>query len=249
MTGQNSENLPEKASSRALQSRRVSSTLTIGGVTVACVGAVSVLAFAGSWIGLFAVVLGMIAGTVGVVGSFVARNRYRSAALGEMHQEISRESASAEYQLRRQLTRLRYETHVESEATRALTQLSQIEERFGRFDALLREKMNPGELTFDRYHGVAESAVRNVVAGLEEAARVIGELQSLRAEGAGAARSEREKRIAALLGANEKAIAQLDDLNSALGRITDSDGDVVKRLEATLGELEHLAKQADKYSA
>jgi hypothetical protein len=144
------------------------------------------------------------------------------------------------YQVRRQLTRLKYDTQVENEGSRALVQLKSMEAHFQHFEKSLAQKLQPEELTYNRYHAAGLKVFDGVLENLSQAASLIGQ-QSL------AQKVTPSDRLLELLDLNDQAIAGMERINESLEQLTGSASPA--RLQAAMSDLESLAQQAHKYAA
>ena len=169
-----------------------------------------------------------------------AVSAYRAVLDKSLETEHSNQATSA-YQVRRALTRYRYEPAVEGVADRALTQLKRVHDEFQHFEKSLKEKLNEGELTYERYHSAGLGVFEGALESLRFAASLIGQLQR---SGKAALTVELDE----IFSANDQAIAHFESINQALEEMRPG-GNGVPRLQAAMSELEILAKQAHKYAA
>nr|MDJ0788577.1 hypothetical protein [Myxococcota bacterium] len=139
----------------------------------------------------------------------------------------------------------------------------------------LRRKMDPGELTYGRYLGIAEQVYLSALDNLHEAvlatraARAIDldyiekrldqiesdgiqeseerEVETL--EGRRQLRAEQERRVEEILSLNEAAMTKLDATSAAIAAVRTQTSQAALDLETAMSELEILAERAPKYAA
>ena len=158
-------------------------------------------------------------------------------------------------------------------AIEALGQFARLQEKIRTFETLLSERLQPGELTYGRFLGIAEqvfvAALENLrTAGLMREARAAidlpyierriqalrqraarsaaqdDELQSL--QGQLALHAEQEARVEACLAENEQALAELGRCSTAVAQMKTGEAASVS-MEAAMAELARMAQRAKDY--
>jgi hypothetical protein len=190
-------------------------------------------------------------------------NQYLQAvrdALGDRRQQAARD-------LRQQLDRL---DHAEG-----LSQLARLQEKYQAFAELLGRKLNPGELTYGRYLGMAEQVY---LAGLDNLQRIVHTLHSvqtidrdyvqrriaeLEALASPSQTQVRElealqdrlvlrrnqlDKVAAWQAQNEQAMTRMDQTMAAIAGMTTVQGHAGTDLETAMQALQELAARAGEYS-
>jgi len=137
------------------------------------------------------------------------------------------------YQIRRQLNLHRYDDKLEKPVGEALDQLTRLEEAFGRFEKVLKQRLNPGELTYQRFHQAADALLQTSFGLLEQKAALVLETGSP------------PDAIREMSDWVEKAIGRLSELNQALARMQSEE--LVTKLGSQLTEMETLRAQTSKY--
>jgi len=155
-------------------------------------------------------------------------------------------------------------------------QLAALRDKYEAFDALLRRKLNPSEMTFTRYLGMAEQVF---LAGLDNLTRIADTLRGLAAidvrhidarlmhlhgDGVESEAQDREiatlnerrvlrarqnERIDAWLSENERAMTQIDHAMAAIAALDTSQGHAQMDMESAMAELRRLAERAPQYSS
>lgn len=172
------------------------------------------------------------------------------------------------------IARLRGEFE-ESSFEPGLAQLDALKEKYEAFEALLRRKLDPGEMTFTRYLGMTEQVF---LAGLDNLTRISDALKGLSAidvqhvarrlrhlESDGIESPAQDREIAALkqrmellerqrsridawLAENEGAMTQIDQAMAAIAEMDTSRGHASLDIESAMAELKLLAARAPAYS-
>jgi hypothetical protein len=156
-------------------------------------------------------------------------------------------------------------------------QLSRFVDKMETFQAILREKLSPQELTFARFSAIAEAVF---LAGVDNLRAVHLALKALQAvderylrerlkklEGPGAARAAQgepsselrglrdqlaqaellQARVRARLGENELALAELDRATAAIGDMRTGSERATLDMETAMAELARIAQRSAEY--
>jgi len=167
--------------------------------------------------------------------------------------------STPEATLRRRLMLTSFKTSVRTDANAALDRLRRLEHVWPAIQRHLRDRLNPAELTFQRYEGTARRAWSRAMQELEDATSLVESLSVLdsgpptrpglptllRQDALGA----RRQRLQLALAESERAIAALERLDLAL--VSDLRTGAAARsddLDALAAELDRLASRARSYS-
>lgn len=221
-----------------------------GSLEAAVVGGIGVLAGLGGWI----------------VDYFFRHDSLARTLLEDHHAARRRQIADQLEALQRVLEELRFD--------RGADQLERLGEKFDGLKAVLADKMNPGEITYSRYLGVAEQVYLNALDRLHDVVSLLRGIQAIdtghidqrlaelgwREGAAVAADSEiaaliERRRIAqevaaqadSLVAANETAMTALDATTVRLAGIRTRQGRAAVDMETAMGELLRLAQRASLY--
>jgi len=205
---------------------------------------------AGLW-GFLVFLLGIGFGSFWLIAAFAIRKA------GRLREVLF--PSTPEATLRRRLMLSTFKTSVRGDANAALDRLRRLEHVWPAIQRHLRERLNPSELTFQRYEGTARRAWSRALQELEDATSLVESLSvldagppirsdlptSLRED----PRSTRRQRLQLALAESERAIAALERLDLAL--VSDLRTGAAARsddLDALAAELDRLASRARSYS-
>lgn len=155
------------------------------------------------------------------------------------------------------------------------SQFMRLGEKFAAFESMLGKKLNPAELTYGRYLGMAEQVYLGALDNLQQVADTLKSVEVIDAnyikqrlkelEGLGSssenAKKERstlqerltlyEKQHAnvhTLLAQNEQAMTKIDVTIAAITDMRTEDGSATLDIETAMNELQRLASRAGDYS-
>jgi hypothetical protein len=226
--------------------------LILGPATIFVAPAVAGLALgAGSW----------------VVDYALRRDRHAAAYLRRLHAALEGRVDVTIQRLRGELRELKFDA--------GLWQMDQLKLKFDAFKELLRRKLDPAEMTYGRYLGIAEQVF---LGGLDNLTRISDALKSLGAidpdhierrlyaldnDGIESPAQDREKAALAeratlremqrglvdrLLAENEAAMTRIDQVMAAIGGLDTSAGHASMSMESAMDELRVLAERAGAYA-
>jgi hypothetical protein len=187
---------------------------------------------------------------------------------------LGRLQASLAGQTEETIARLRSELQ-EQGFEPGLSQMTELQAKFRAFDALLRRKLNPAEMTFGRYRGMTEqvflaaldnlSRISDTLKGLSaiDVSHATRRLQELADDGVESKAQDRE--IATLkerlglrdsqraqvdqwLAENETAMTQIDHVMAAIAGLDTEAGHATMTMESAMEELKSLAQRASALS-
>ena len=259
--------------SRAAVSRAVLSS-TLQQPQVLYPGLVGVLGIAASiafgpdlWFLVPAIAGSLIGGGAWALDYLLRRDRHANRYLQAVRDALGDRRQQAARDLRQELDRL---DHAEG-----LSQLERLQEKYQAFSELLGKKLNPGELTYGRYLGMAEQVY---LAGLDNLQRIVHTLQSVQTIDqdyvqrriteleALASPSETQRRelealqdrlvlrrnqldkVAAWQAQNEQAMTRMDQTMAAIAGMTTVQGHAGTDLETAMQAMQELAARAGDYS-
>jgi len=153
------------------------------------------------------------------------------------------------------LRRAEASPELREQARRAMTQLARLPELFGKFEALLQEKLVVGELTHERYRASGRRVYETTLSQLREASRRMGELEIISRESRGAGaqvalrqlRREQREQIGALLARSEEALAEMARINLAVAAMRGKGTAGTPELEDAIRDLRDLAERTKRY--
>lgn len=181
---------------------------------------------------------------------------------------------------RKELEKRRIETlnHLEKELKdinndQAVTQVSLFRIKYENFHAILDRKLDPSEITYNRYLSIAEQVFLNGLDNLENAAialksistidrgRIARDMQNLDNDNSVAGqqrlaelktrlslKDEQINRVNELLLTNEKALTQLDHVATKLANIDTRQNRAHVDMEDAMQELQHLISRTEHIS-
>ena len=209
---------------------------------------------------------GLLAAGGWAVNQFFRRDKLASRYVQAMREKMMAEHSQAVEKLEHGLN--------EINSKPGMAQLRRAREKFDSFRTVLGSKMNPDEITFGRYLGIAEQVYFAVLDNLE---RVINVSRSSRAIDVDYTRKRRDelvnmndrdsaedvelhtlterlelagkqqKNIKDWLASNEQAMTQLDNAAMQLAAIETQRGRSSVNLETSMAELQRLANNAILY--
>lgn len=259
--------------SRAAVSRAVLSS-TLQQPQVLYPGLVGVLGIAASfafgpdlWFLVPAIAGSLIGGGAWALDYLLRRDRHANRYLQAVRDALGDRRQQAARDLRQQLDRL---GHAEG-----LSQLERLQEKYQAFSELLGKKLNPGEITYGRYLGMAEQVY---LAGLDNLQRIVHTLQSVQtidqdyvqrriteldslASPSETQRRELEalqdrlvlrrnqlEKVSAWQAQNEQAMTRMDQTMAAIAGMTTVQGHAGTDLETAMQAMQELAARAGDYS-
>ena len=184
-----------------------------------------------------------------------------------LHQQLSQSREQSLNELEHKLE--------QANSEQGLDQLERLQEKFELFEDILSDKLNPGEISFNRYLGIAEQVFLSVIDNLSEITtrfnsiqaidiefinhkmleldrqKSIDEHQRLEMESYSKRQNiynEQHKAIKKLFSKNESAMTVIDETTAAISGITTRKGMSTLDLETAMKELGQLASRADDYS-
>lgn len=220
----------------------------------------------------------LVFGIAGVLGTAVGlgswavdysmrREHHANAYLRGLHQALKQRRATVIETLERDLQ--------EADTAQGLSQLARLNEKYQAFEEMLRKKLDPKELTYGRYLGMAEQVY---LSGLDNLHRIVNTLTSIRAiddkyldqrieelkalngpsdvqakelDALMKRRTLKEQQIEKVghwMVENERAMTRMDETIAAIASMVTIKGHASTDMETAMKELQRLVQRAEDYS-
>lgn len=158
-------------------------------------------------------------------------------------------------ELLRDLRRSETSPELSDQAKRALAQLVKLPELFGKFETLLKEKLDPREITHERYRASGQRVYETTLAELREASRRMGELEAIGHDSHGASAHvalrqltrEQKEQIGTLLGRSEEALTEMARINIAVAAMRGKGSAKTPEFDEAIRDLRDLAERTKRY--
>ncbi|MDC0662920.1 hypothetical protein [Marinobacter sp. SS21] len=185
---------------------------------------------------------------------------------------LERYRKGLETQRKEAINRLRQE-FINLQVDEGSVQLTLFQRKFENFNHILNRKLQPGELTYNRYLATAEQVYLNGLDNLEKAALALqsvaaidsgmlnNKLQALQARPHEEVQETRDQieerlmlhqtqhqRVRQLLEQNEAALTRLDQVSTQLANTDLNSGKAAMDMEQAMGELTRLIENAQQYA-
>lgn len=211
---------------------------------------------------------GLAIGSGGWLINYTARNEYfANEYVKHLHETMRVYRDNTFQNLENDLREVQYK--------KGIQQFRRLREKFDAFESMLNKKLNPAELTYSRYLGIAEQVYLSAIDNLHRIASSLKGVQSIddhyliqRIKQLDAVRNRdanQEKELASLLkrkelkstqldkidtyyAQNEEAMTQIDITLAAIADIQTIEGHASMDIESAMSELQELARRADDYS-
>jgi hypothetical protein len=195
----------------------------------------------------------------------IRRDHFANQYVKKLHAQMENQRLARQQELQKALT------EVSSEEGRS--QFSRITEKFTTFQKLLARKLNPGELTYGRYLGMAEQVYLGVLDNLQRIAdtlrmmsvidveytqKRLQQLQNARSQNNNkeidtlkerlALHSQQAEKVQKLFSQNEEAMTKMDLTIAAIADMRTEGGRASMDMETAMAELQRLAGKAKDYS-
>ncbi len=258
----------KKAISKAIMKNSIQHPLVLYPGAIGIIGGAAALLLGPTIIPIAAAAAGGIVSIGALITNFALRKeQITNDYVQSLHQQLSQSREESLQELKGKLH------HAKS--NKGLDQLERLQEKFELLEKILSEKLNPGEISFNRYLGIAEQVFLSVVDNLTEVTtrtesikaidieminskmldmdrnKHIDEHQKLEMESYSKRRqiyNNQLQSIKSLLAHNESAMTVIDETTAALSGITTRKGMSTLDLETAMQELSNLASRADDYS-
>lgn len=260
------QNLTPGAIKKAVVSTTLQKPLTIYPATVGMLGGFYALVFGANPIALGALAAG---GGVTVLNwmyeYFVKGDDHANKYVTFFRKELEQRRISALKHLERELNSINND--------QAAAQIKLFRNKYDNFHSILDRKLDPTEITYNRYLSIAEQVFLNGLDNLENAAislksistidrgRIASDMEKIGDDQSPASqqilselrtrlalKDEQIKRVNDLLLMNEKALTQLDHVATKLANIDTKQNRAHVDMEEAMDELKRLISKTDDYS-
>jgi hypothetical protein len=262
------ESFSQRAIQRAVRSRVFQSPSFLYPTAVGALSglALGLLGVSAPLVGLTAAGLGL--GIGGLAFQFgLRREKIGRDYLARMHETMN----DRRQHLLRDLTGRMQALHFRQ----GMTQLQQLQEKFDNFVAILKQALEPEEITYGRYLGIAEQVYLSSLDNLERAVGALssvktidlkhieGRIREIHADGVVTSAEETEQdslnlrrdlrqqqldKVADLVAQNERAMTRLDYTAAAIADMKTRNGQASMDMESAMKELQDLIERAPKYN-
>jgi hypothetical protein len=258
-----------RAVSRAVLRETLQKPYVLYPVAVGILGGVAAAVIAPTAVFIGAAALGGVVG----LGSWaidygIRRDKHAADYLKRMQEALAGRVDQTIEALRAEMGQLKFEP--------GLTQLAHLKQKYAAFEALLRRKLNPQEMTYSRYLGITEQVflagldnlgrTADTLKGLSviDAKHIAGRIKHLQNDGIESKAQDAEiatlkerhglmqaqqERIHQLLAENETAMTRIDHAMAAIAAMDTSASHATMDMESAMQELNQLAVRAQAYSA
>ncbi|THB75137.1 MAG: hypothetical protein D6B28_00900 [Gammaproteobacteria bacterium] len=258
----------KRAISKAIMKNSIQHPLVLYPGAIGILGGAAALLLGPTVIPIAAAAAGGIVSIGALLTNFTVRKeQITNDYVQSLHEQLS-------HSREQNLTELKAKLQ-QAKSEQGLDQLERLQEKFELLEQILSEKLNPGEISFNRYLGIAEQVFLSVIDNLNEVTtrinsikaididfinskmlemdrlKNIDEHQRLEMESYSKRHSiynEQQKTIKRLFAQNESAMTVIDETTAALSGITTRKGMSTLDLETAMQELSKLANRADDYS-
>ncbi len=258
----------KKAISKAIMKNSIQHPLVLYPGAIGILGGAAALLLGPTAIPIAAAAAGGVVSIGALLTNFTVRKeQITNDYVQSLHQQLSESREKSLSDLKQKLQQAKSE--------QGLDQLNRLQEKFQLLEQILSEKLNPGEISFNRYLGIAEQVFLSVIDNLSEVTTRISSIQAIdidlinskmlqmdrqtdldehqRLEMESYSKrqgiyNEQQKSIKRLLAQNESAMTVIDETTAALSGITTRKGMSTLDLETAMQELSNLASRADDYS-
>lgn len=267
MTKQNlSQELTPGAIKKAVMGTTLQRPLTVYPATIGLLGGFYALVFGSNPIALGALAAG---GSVTLLSwmyeYFIKGDDHANQYVTYFRKELEKRRISALQHLESELKSIHND--------QAVTQVKLFRVKYDNFHAILDRKLDPSEITYNRYLSIAEQVFLNGLDNLEKAAialksistidrgRIARDMQNLANDNSPASqqrlnelktrlalKDEQINRVNELLLINEKALTQLDHVATRLANIDTRQNRAHVDMEDAMQELKRLISRTDQFS-
>jgi hypothetical protein len=262
------ESFSQRAIQRAVRSRVFQSPSFLYPTAVGALSglALGLLGVSAPLVGLTAAGLGL--GIGGLAFQFgLRREKIGRDYLARMHETMNDRRQHLLRDLTGRMQALRFR--------QGMTQLQQLQEKFDNFVAILKQALEPEEITYGRYLGIAEQVYLSSLDNLERAVGALssvktidlkhieGRIREIHADGVVTSAEETEQdslnlrrdlrqqqldKVADLVAQNERAMTRLDYTAAAIADMKTRNGQASMDMESAMKELQDLIERAPKYN-
>jgi hypothetical protein len=234
----------------------------------------SVLGGASLWLfGLNPLLIAVAAGGVGVaflswlINYGFRRNAFANAYVKKLYDQMEEQRRLRKHHLKTALAEVK---SIEGES-----QFKRLSQKFSTFESILKQKLNPGELTYGRYLGMAEQVYLGAIDNLQHVANTLKTVEVIDVDYINLRMKELNKiatlsnenrkeldalgerlalfkkqheKVQTLLAQNEEAMTKIDITIAAIADMRTGDETASMDIETAMNELQRLAGRAKDYS-
>lgn len=257
-----------RAISRAVLRETLQKPIVLYPVAVGVLGGMAALVLGATPLFVGAAAVGGVVGFGSWAYNYgVRRDKHAADYLKRLQEALAGRVDETIEALRAEMTQLKFEP--------GLTQLGHLKQKYQAFEALLRRKLDPSEMTYSRYLGITEQVF---LAGLDNLGRtadilkglsvidprhIKNRIRNLETDGIDSKAQDAEiatlkermglmqaqqERIHQLLAENETAMTRIDQSMAAIARMDTAAGHASMDMESAMQELSQLAARAQAYS-
>ena len=268
-------NFSKEAASKTIVSKTVQHPITLLSAAIGILSGLSAALF-GGWPLTMISIAGLL---TSILSWFVNFKLRREVFANEYFKELKRQLEKKNEQLMQSIERaLSSDRIIKTSGAfgkQGSNQYKKIQDKFQTLNRILEQKLNPGELTHERFLGVAEQVYFSVLDNLQNVSTILESTSSIDVDyiterlvelgGKGdletadveemktlnermALRDNQFKKVNELLTLNEQAMTKLDQTSSSLASVQTTAGRSSTNFEDALTELEEIATSAEKYS-
>ncbi|MBF0104789.1 MAG: hypothetical protein HQM16_05630 [Deltaproteobacteria bacterium] len=264
----------KEATDTAVLKTTAAHPLTLYPLAIGVLGGLGVILFKAPVEAITAAVAGLGLGSLmWFINYFVRKKTFASRYIQRLQKKIEEQRVGLLNGLKKELENFKTQKGLEEFAGQAEAQFDMIHARFESIQKVLADKIQPGELTFNRYMGTAEQVYLSVLDNLQSIATLIkssgnidedyikGRFDCLKKLNTLAKADEEEletlerrlelrkkqlDEINTLLTSNEKAMTELDQTTASLASAKIVKGRASVDMESAIADLEDLARRAQK---
>lgn len=200
-----------------------------------------------AFLGVFLTSFDLIFILVGLVGSllFMAGNLVnKSLAISTDSMADHDPMMTSLKKLQHEIAQTKYLTKVSDLGGKAHQQTLRLEESWNFLARILKEKFDPGELTYSRYHNAISDMTHHMLQNFKLLSHTLQSIET----STSAEESEKQNSLCLdLLSMNDNGLKQLSELGHNLS-LVNAGGSTSPEMDETLTQLKQLALQAKKYS-
>lgn len=258
-----------QAVARAVLQQTLQKPLVLYPTAIGLLGGLAALLLGPSMLFVLPAAIGLGLGLGGWALDYgLRRDRHAADYLNRLRQALAGRSRETAARLRQDFSAL--------DSAVGLAQLQQLEAKFAAFEQVLGGKLDPRELTYSRYQGMAEQVILGALDNLAriadtlrglsaiDAAHASERLAQLHSDGIDSTAQDREiaalsqrldlqqqqrERIDGWLAENEDAMTHIDQVMAALAALDTRSGHASVSLDSAMAELRTLAERAQQYSS
>lgn len=263
----------QEATNRAVLNMTLQNPVTLYPTAIGILSAITLLLFSPSLVTYGLTILGGVLGIGSWCVNFFLRYEYwRSKYLNKLQKALDLHEKKIQEELRQELLESEKIEDAKHFILQGSEQVNKIKSKFENFENILTSKLDPHEITFDRFLGTSKQVYISVLNNLHEAntrlktiqeidltyienrLKQLSQLESLAAadiqekktlETRFELRKKQMDQVNVILTKNEEAMTLLDQTTAALVDIKVTN---TGNLDSAIADLEEIASRIDEYS-